>query len=337
MRIIGFIFLFLISPYIQAMKLEGKISVDSTWRQVVYISIINEFKDLNTASYHFLIAEVPLDSNGSFKVEINGLPEQDHLYRIHICPEGDPISTIIVGGQSENFLHFVANARSHIAITGGNGKFISRNITVRGHPANASLSRLFEWKNMLHTAPSLATGQNRARIQNEMKNNLLQMMDTSSFSLVRLMALFHYDELEDMPLLSIYEDQMERLPVSDSSPYANHFRDRLEYLTFQNNENKQGRVSFTSGLFTGITVIFLLFVFFFFNHQRGQFRNLQNHQQHIYDLHKLSSQERRVWDLLKERRSNKEIASILNIEVTTVKSHVYRIYNKMGIKSRKEL
>ena len=103
------------------MELEGEINVDSTWRQAVYISIINKFKDLNTASYHFLIAEVPLDSNGRFKVEINGLPEQDHLYRVHICPDGDPISTIIVGGQSENFLHFIANARSHITITGGNG------------------------------------------------------------------------------------------------------------------------------------------------------------------------------------------------------------------------
>jgi DNA-binding CsgD family transcriptional regulator len=319
------------------MELEGEINVDSTWRQVVYISIINKFKDLNTASYHFLIAEVPLDSNGRFKVEINGLPEQDHLYRVHICPEGDPISTIIVGGQSENFLHFIANARSHIMITGGNGKFVSMNTNVRGHPANASLSQLFKWKNMLHTTPSLATGQNRARMQNEIKNNLLQMMDTSSFSLVRLMALFYFDELEDSPPLSIYREQMEKLLVSDSSPYANHFRDRLEYLAFQNNENKRGKTSFTSGLLTGIVVILFLSVFFYFNHQRGQFWNLQDDMQNAYDLHKLSSQERRVWDLLKERRSNKEIASMLNIEVTTVKSHVYRIYNKMGIKSRKEL
>lgn len=41
--------------------------------------------------------------------------------------------------------------------------------------------------------------------------------------------------------------------------------------------------------------------------------------------------------MLKKQLSNKEIATELNIEVTTVKSHIYRIYNKMGIKSRKQI
>ncbi|MDX1406677.1 MAG: helix-turn-helix transcriptional regulator, partial [Saprospiraceae bacterium] len=51
----------------------------------------------------------------------------------------------------------------------------------------------------------------------------------------------------------------------------------------------------------------------------------------------LSVQERKVFELLASGRSNKEISSELNIGVSTVKSHVHRIYTKLGINSRREV
>jgi DNA-binding NarL/FixJ family response regulator len=41
--------------------------------------------------------------------------------------------------------------------------------------------------------------------------------------------------------------------------------------------------------------------------------------------------------LLKKGRSNKEIAQELHIEVSTVKSHLNKIYSRLGVKSRKEI
>lgn len=55
------------------------------------------------------------------------------------------------------------------------------------------------------------------------------------------------------------------------------------------------------------------------------------------DLSQLSVQEKRVLDLLKEEKSNKEIAQELHIEVSTVKSHLNKIYSRLGVKSRKEI
>jgi len=51
----------------------------------------------------------------------------------------------------------------------------------------------------------------------------------------------------------------------------------------------------------------------------------------------LSIQERRVFQLVSEGKSNKEISAELNIGLSTVKSHVHSIYGKLGIKSRKEI
>ncbi len=53
--------------------------------------------------------------------------------------------------------------------------------------------------------------------------------------------------------------------------------------------------------------------------------------------HLLSNQEKRVLSLLKKGKTNKEISSELHIEVSTVKSHLHKIYSRLGVKSRKEI
>ncbi|WP_298777831.1 LuxR C-terminal-related transcriptional regulator [uncultured Polaribacter sp.] len=54
-------------------------------------------------------------------------------------------------------------------------------------------------------------------------------------------------------------------------------------------------------------------------------------------LYDLSHREREIFDLLVLGKSNKEIADELNISINTVKFHVKNIYEKLNIKSRKEV
>jgi len=54
----------------------------------------------------------------------------------------------------------------------------------------------------------------------------------------------------------------------------------------------------------------------------------------IYDL---SIQERKIFSLIMNGKSNKEISEELNIGLSTVKSHVNRIYSKLEIKTRKDI
>jgi len=48
-------------------------------------------------------------------------------------------------------------------------------------------------------------------------------------------------------------------------------------------------------------------------------------------------QERKVYALLREGYSNKEIAGDLAVSVSTVKTHVNNIFSKLGVTSRKEI
>ena len=54
-------------------------------------------------------------------------------------------------------------------------------------------------------------------------------------------------------------------------------------------------------------------------------------------LKSLSVQERKVFNLLKEGKSNKEISQELNIGLNTVKTHISNVYSKLNINSRKEV
>ena len=66
-------------------------------------------------------------------------------------------------------------------------------------------------------------------------------------------------------------------------------------------------------------------------------KSLKNHIDTSNLISQLSVQEKRVLDLLKEGKSNKEISQELHIEVSTVKSHLNKIYSQLGVKGRKEI
>lgn len=51
----------------------------------------------------------------------------------------------------------------------------------------------------------------------------------------------------------------------------------------------------------------------------------------------LTLQERKIYALLKEGKSNKEIAEECSISISTVKSHVNNVYSKLGVSSRREV
>ena len=52
---------------------------------------------------------------------------------------------------------------------------------------------------------------------------------------------------------------------------------------------------------------------------------------------KLSVREKQIVDLIRQAKSNKEIACELCLTVGTVKEYVYRIFRKLGVTNRTEL
>jgi DNA-binding CsgD family transcriptional regulator len=57
----------------------------------------------------------------------------------------------------------------------------------------------------------------------------------------------------------------------------------------------------------------------------------------IFSKYDISNREQEVVNLILKGKTNKEIEDKLYISLKTVKSHIYNVYRKMGVKTRLEL
>ena len=54
-------------------------------------------------------------------------------------------------------------------------------------------------------------------------------------------------------------------------------------------------------------------------------------------IYNMSNRESEIIDLIIEGKTNKEIGDVLFIEISTVKTHVSKIFKKQGVKNRTQL
>ena len=57
----------------------------------------------------------------------------------------------------------------------------------------------------------------------------------------------------------------------------------------------------------------------------------------LFEKHKISKREQEIVDLILQGKSNKEIEDSLFISLSTVKNHIYNVYQKLGVNSRSQL
>ena len=310
-----------------AADIHGNIILLEGWKPVIYLSQLNSFDDLNTASYHLLIAKADIDEEGNFHFDSLNIPKFDLLYRLHICKEEDPISTIIIGGQEQNHLHLLMNNSSllNVAIRS------FHDFDVGGHHGNATLQELFDLKGQINAPLNISSDQNRILHKEHIKNEFIRIVDSARSDVNKLLALhflqksFKVDEYE-----GLYKTLPEQLSdEGDSSPYYEAFIERVQFYNFNHQENGDTSV-FSIARYYWLLMPIVFLGFYYWKH-------LKPKELPIDPSGSLSIQEKKVYELLCTGKSNKEISAELHIEVSTVKSHVYKIFTKLGIKSRREL
>jgi len=328
-----FLFLCCLSIQFNAATIKGRIYLDETWAPVVYISVINSFDDLHTAAYNFLRYKIELDSTGYFEVNDLELAEGDLIYRLHICKKGDPESSIIIGGKDENFIHFIMNKNAKTTLVQDGDSQGLRHCKIVGHPSGSSLLKLFDLQKKLDSPPALPSENNRAFIKKQVLNELQMLADTSSNELIRLFAVhFIKESFANENPLELMEKVQNDLAISGySSSYYDSFLEQLSFMQFQAGKTTN---AYSWLKWLGLILIIPVAVFIWMEMTHRQNAKNGNFNQPVQTL---SKQEKRVYHLLKSGKSNKEISSELHIEVSTVKSHLHKIYSRLGVKSRKEI
>jgi DNA-binding CsgD family transcriptional regulator len=299
--------------------IKGRIEADSTWSPVVYLSIIPSFDQLNSMSNQMIIERSEIDETGWFLFETDYLPAENYIYRIHLSKKGDPPASLIIGGKDENHLFLMANNKSNLLIENQSGASLFGKVDINGFLPAKKIREIDEMVLFVDTANFNSTPLKRDLMEKALDEKLRQFADTCSFPLVALYAIYKTDfesNIAENP--GFYNRFLEKWK-DEKSTYFEEFRKNVP------TENKKQNYSILFGLIgllLGSTLTFFI---------------LKRKSLKPESTETLTVQERKIFSLIQAGKSNKEISAELNIEISTVKSHVNNLYSKLKINSRKEI
>lgn len=299
--------------------IQGNLQLDSIWAPVVYLSQIYYFNDSYTMSNEMIIAQATVDSLGNFSFNSDYLPEEDNLFRIHLSKKGAPSASLIIGGKEENHLFIVANKSSKVVLHNDDLERLMGSMKIEGYEPSRGLREIDKIASYADSTHFNGSTMKREFVTNAIQEKLRFVADTATHPLVSLYALHKSNFEANFAVNQAFYENYSDKWAGQESTYFQSFRSRLPMKK-------------TTNWYYYILIGLAFFILGFFLNQFLKHRSKQNKNQ----LESLSVQERKIFNKLKMGHSNKEISEEYSIGLSTVKSHVSSIYNKLNVKSRKE-
>ncbi len=304
----------------------------------IYLTVIDDYSKSNLLITENILKVVEIDSIGNFCFEGDFLSEQNQLYNIHL----DACSDIT------NYHHLINTCNYHQSIL-----FIANNNDSIFFPLN-ELGQSF--CSIEHSSKDNIVIQKIDSIQeillqdlHETKGDLQReilfstyikgLQDFSSKLDEPLGELYAYNlyanrnsfgrahYLKDLKKNEYYSELEKKLEESyPNSPHYHKYKQDLDTdLGLINNKPS----------FSFIHVLLILSVSLNIYYISTRFLKQKTETVDYKKL--LSTQEQKVFELINQGLSNKEIADQLFISTSTIKTHINAIYSKLNISSRKEV
>ena len=226
----------------------------------------------------------------------------------------------MIGGREENHFFVLAKRGCLVEIGMNPATSLFGDLTLTGYGPNYSLQEVDAVIERLNAVDQVATAINRDFTREVICDQLRTMADSSQHPLIALYALNASNFAEHFPENQSYYRRFLRKWKHERSDY---------FLSFRNQINPD-RSILGQVIIVGAVLLLLITIIF------GSYL-WKNKEGTGSPYSELTIQERRVFDMLKEGRSNKEIAEAFSVSVSTVKSHVNSIFSKLGVNSRREI
>jgi DNA-binding CsgD family transcriptional regulator len=317
--------LFSISTFISGIisgqaGLHGQILLDtSIWRPVVYLSLINDLDNMYTMSNAMIIDQAKINGSGEFSFDTKYFPVGDNLFRIHISKKNDPPATLNIGGNDQNHLFLIAGKQTNVTIKNCSEHDFIKDFTIQGYYPNNIIKLIDEIAGYADSTALTSSTLKNDLIKRAVFEKLRIIADTCSNPLAALYAVYKGDFEKNYPVNQQFYKNFLNKWKKENSAYFRNFRNKFPSGAFLSGQSLIACIlSFIAGFFICVVI----------RTRKPDKKSL------IQDL---SIQERKIYSLLLEGRSNKEMADILGVELSTIKSHLSNIYSKLNIRSRKDI
>ena len=331
--------LFLASNSYAKYRFEGKINLGEEWQPKVFMAMVEKLSDYYRASPDLIVDMAVVGEDGSFVLEGKQLPEENRFYRLYLMKEQntDYDACLYVGGDDHNFIHIILNNQSELKISADSTYYSPfGNYQVQGSIDNQLMRELAR---MVY--PSFYFYQIRfpsvlKLTEERLFHDLKLFTDTCSSDMAALAAMANIDMEayyeEDPDFFKRFGDRLEEVLPEDV--YTENFRRKLHYF-------EPPVISKTPAWIVAVVALQALLICLLLLRllqlkkppQTAVIEEIPS----AAPINKLTAKEQEILDLILTGKSNKEIASSLFIEVSTVKTHINKIYGKLDVKSRREV
>ncbi len=323
---------------------EGYID-NERWQNEVYLSVIEDYRTLDGINDEQIISKVSADSLGYFKFEGNPLESQQKIYKLHV----DNCETF-----NQNSNHFDGHCADSRDIL-----FVAKNTDSIKFPLSfeAQMFCDIESTNPKTTAfikvdslkeeMKFAYAEFRSKANRELNNKkwFKTLQDYGKQLDEPLAELYIYSYLSDRgnPFHSYYLEDVKDNPYYDellvrlensypNSKYYKQYQSELSSDRFILSESSSDSSSIWTYIVIALLIVSLLFNLWYYKKLKKQNTKIETQIKE-----QLTNQEQKVFELLLQNNSNKDIADALFVSVSTVKTHVNNVYRKLNVTSRDEL
>ncbi len=323
---------------------KGQIS-QNTPNKTVYLSIIEDYRKLSRISVEQIIKRTQTDSLGFFQFTGNNLPAKNRIYRIHVeeCSSGISDANHFFGNceNSTNIL-FIANNEDTVTFPIN----LNNEMLCDIRSTNAKASAFMEIDVLKeHMAFDFMDFRSEANRKLNLEKWFTTLQDFGSNLNEPLADLYIYDFLSDKRN-ETYAYYLEHLAKKPDYYNALHQRLKAKYPDTPFTRLYETEIAIDKNLTSSasdmdsywkwilgliLSLSLLLNIFLIAN------RRIIKKKERDNSLKKLTSQEQKIVHEILKDKTNKEIASILFVSLSTVKTHINNLYKKLGVSSRDEI
>ena len=331
---------FLLLPNLSwaAYIVQGRLNMKGEWQHRVYLATINKLDDYYHARAEHIIASAEIREDGGFLLQGDNLPAHSQFYRLYLIKEehSEYNACLFEGGEEHNFVHLLLNNDSRIEITADTSSFAPfGDYRIRGGEEALLMRDVGRLVYPGYIFYEIRFPSELQFSQDKLNRDLFNFADTCSHTLVSLAAMIN----TDFDAYFAGNEQRYRLFGAElrqqmpGHPYTLDYDRKLRYYADDFSESNPGWWPAATG------VCGLLCLMLFWQNRLLQ-RQLQEGGQPTEPAPDpalpFTPRELRILELIVQGKTNKEIATDLFIELSTVKSHINKLYAKLQVKNRRE-
>jgi len=324
-------------------QFSGEVTEDFK-NATAYLTIVDEYQKSDLLLTEKIIQECKIDSLRQFLFKGDFLASKNMLYKIYVDTCNDKISDskhLLNHCETSNSILFIANNSDRVffPLNDLSQLFCEIKQSSKHNTAILEINALQE--TLLNDLQNSKSDAQRSIIYKNCFQKLQEFSKSFNDPLVELYTYHLYANeksfsrsfyLADLKESTYYATLLAQLTLKyPKSNYTQQFKSDLkkdQYSQLNANNSTTGIVVYVIGFLLIISIIVNIILF--------QKTKIKKEFKIDYKTI-LTPQEQKVFELMSQKISNKNIADTLFISVSTVKTHINNIYSKLNISSRKEV